>query len=518
MSVPYSYEDRFSRYLKALGSNYTAFVINIGTYALTVPLLLHWLGAARYGVWLILLQLTAYLLFAITWIAAPVARTAAACFVNRDEEKTRQLFQTIFAYYALCGFGVVGFTRVVSPFFFSFFRVPPQYHPEATVALELLSWYALGSMQLNLLCNLLTGFQRMHIANLLFGIPAALGTSFGIVGLSMGLGLTGLAAGHVVAVVFLYSLGWLAMRKIRGVTFGFAYSDLTLLWVLLRSGFSYLRYSLSYLLLQSDILLVGILLGPTAAATYGIAYKLMDYLVQLIWKIPDSLFPTIAELDIRDGRTSLRAVHALSGKLTSAVAFLFAIMLALYGHSLLSLWLGAENVLPPAVFVVFAVLVVMQALVHSSLAIAYGTNHMTRVAQIALAEGGLKVLLAFLLLPQLGILGIAVSTILAQCSLTLWYVPLTACTLTGDSLRAYFSQSILPVLPAAIGGSIIAGLLVVVVARPWLQSVLGLPLSVAAYAALYVYYCLSPEEYQWMVERLQRGFRVQHVTGPSEIE
>ena len=518
MSTPHSHEDRFSRYLKALGSNYIAFVINISIYAITVPLLLHWLGAERYGLWLILLQLTSYLLFAITWIAAPVARAAAACFVNQDEQKTRQLFQTTFVYYAFCGLGVVGFTRVFSPFFLSFFRVPPQHHPDATVALELLSWYALGSMQLNLLCNLLTGFQRMHIANLLFGIPAALGTIFGIVALSMGLALTGLAAGHVVAVVFLYSLGWLAVRQIRGVTFGVTHSDSTLLWTLLRSGSSYLRYSLSYLLLQSDILLVGILLGPTAVTAYGIAYKLMDYLVQLIWKIPDSLFPTIAELDIRAGSTSLRAVHVLSGKLTSTVAFLFAVTLALYGHSILSLWLGAEHIVSPIVFAAFAVLVVVQALVHSSVAIAYGTNQMGAITRIALVEGGLKVLLAFVLLPQLGTLGVAVSTILAQSSLTLWYVPLTACTLTGDSLRAYFSQSILSVLPAAIGGSMLGGLLIVTTTHPWLQIGLGIPLSVAAYVATYFYYCLSPEEYRWMVERLQRVFRVQHVIGTSEVE
>ena len=518
MSVPHSHEDRFSRYLKALGSNYTAFVLSVGMYALTVPFLLHWLGAERYGLWLILLQLTSYLLFAITWIAAPVARHAAVCFVNRDEQQTRQLFQTTSLYYTLCGLGSVGLAHLFAPFFLSFFRVPFAYHHDGTVALELLSVYAFGSMQLNLLCNMLTGFQRMHIANLLFGIPAALGTSLGLVALSLGFGLTGLAAGHVAAVVLLYCAGWLATRKIRGVTFGFAHRDRALLWTLLRSGSSYLGYSLSYLLMQSDILLVGILLGPTVVTAYGIAYKLMDYLVLLTWKIPDSLFPTIAELDIRTGSTSLRMVHTLSGKLSSAVAFLLATTLALYGHPALSLWLGAENIVPRAVFVAFAVLVVMQALVHSSVVISYGTNRMDVIAPIALLEGGLKVLLVFVLLPRLGIIGIAVATILAQFSLTLWYVPLNACKLTGDSLRAYVSQSIIPVLPVALAVSVLGGLVVLITDNAWLQVALGVPLSVATYTAMYFYCCLSPEEYQWMAGGLQRVFRMQHVTGTGEVE
>src|SRR5262249_41751325 len=158
--------------------------------------------------------------------------------------------------------------------------------------------------------------------NFLLGTPAALGTILGIGAIFLGLGLSGLAAGHVAGAVILYSIGWRAARRINGVAFGFAHFDRNLLRGLHRSGSSYFAYAVAYLLLRSDIFLIGFLLGPTATAVYGIAYKLMDYLVQLVWKIPDSLFPTIAELDIREGSKSLQSVHSFSGKFTIAVAFL----------------------------------------------------------------------------------------------------------------------------------------------------------------------------------------------------
>ena len=497
------HENRFSRYLKVLASNYTAFLINVGTYAVTIPLLLQWLGSEQYGVWLIFLQLNSLALFGTMWTAAPIAREAASCYVNHDNRKTRQLFQTALVYCTACGIGVVIFTLLSYQVFLQFFRVPPGLWADAARALILLSLYTAGSMQLNLLYSMLTGFQQMHIANFLLGTPAAVGTVLGIGAIFLGSGLTGLAAGHVIGVVILYSVGWRAARRINGVAFGFAHFDRNLLREIHRSGSSYFAYAVAYVLLQSDIFLVGFLLGPAAAAAYGVAYKLMDYLVQLIWKIPDSLFPTIAELDIRQGGKSLQSLHSFSGKLTTAAAFLLAIPLALYGHAGLSLWLGPDHAAPQNVFLVFGVIMVSQVFVHSSLVISYGTNRMSAIGRLALVEGGLKVILALLLVPQVGMVGVAVSTMFAQLSLTAWYVPLSACKLTGDTLWSYFSRTILSVLPAMLVGSALGVLTLFLTSDRWAQVCLGAPLSMTAYTAMYVYWCLDMDERQWLADKFQ---------------
>jgi O-antigen/teichoic acid export membrane protein len=503
MSAPLIHESRFSRYFKALVSNYTAFLINVGTYAVTIPLFLHWLGSEQYGVWLMFLQLTSLAIFGTMWTAAPIAREAASCYVNGNERKARQVFQTALAYCTACGIGVVALTLPSYQVFLQFFQVPSALWADATRALILLSLYTAGSMQLNLLYSMLTGFQQMHIANFLLGIPASLGTILGIGAVFLGLGLSGLAAGYVVGVVVLYGVGWLAARRINGVTLGFDHFDRNLLRDLFRSGSSYFAYAIAYLLLHCDIFLVGMLLGPTTAAVYGIAYKLTDYLVQLIWKVPDSLFPTIAELDIREGSKSLRSLHSFSGKLTIAVAFLLAIPLALYGHAGLSLWLGLDHAAPQNVFIAFSIIMVSQVFVHSSLAISYGTNRMSAIGRIALVEGGLKVILALLLVPQVGMVGIAVSTMLAQLSLTAWYVPLSACKLTGDTLGSYFSRTVLSALPAALVASALGALVLFLTSDRWVQVCIGAPLSMAAYATMYAYSCLNNDERHWLADKFQ---------------
>jgi hypothetical protein len=143
---------------------------------------------------------------------------------------------------------------------------------------------------------------------------------------------------------------------------------------------------------------------------------------------------------------------------------------------------------------------------------------MKSIAQIALLEGGLKVILAVLLLPRVGIVGIAVSTVLAQLSLTTWYVPLKACKLTGDTLWSYLSKIIIPALPAAIGGSVLGGLTLLITSDAWAQILIGAPLSMATYTAIYFYFCLSLEERQWLAGKSQRLLRMQSPVETSEAK
>ena len=181
MNAPDSHEGRLLRYLKALVSNYTAFLINVGTFAVTVPLLLQWLGSEQYGIWLIFMQLTSVAIFGTMWTAVPIAREATSCYIDRAEWKTRQLFQTALAYCTLCGIGVIVLTLLFSQVFPQFFQLLSGLQADTAGALVLLSLYAAGSMQLNLLFSMLTGFEQMHIANFLLGTSASLGTSLGII-------------------------------------------------------------------------------------------------------------------------------------------------------------------------------------------------------------------------------------------------------------------------------------------------------------------------------------------------
>jgi O-antigen/teichoic acid export membrane protein len=504
MSDPRLKADRLSSYLKALSSSYGLFVANIGIYAITVPLILKWLGPERYGIWLIFLQLVYIVSLATTWIATPIVREAATCYVEANQQLTQRLFQTTSIYYLLLGTVTVTFTMLGSQFVPELFKIAPEMRAEVMLALMLLSVYIASSMQLSLLVSLFIGFQQMHMANLLFGALTVLGTSLGVGAVAEGWGLLGLAAGQVAAVMVMYAIGWWLSHRIHRISWGLAHFNRQLIFNLLRSGTGYVGYHVSFLLLQSDILLVGIIIGPISAAAYGVAYKLMDYAVQLIWRIPDSLLPMIAELDLRQKGERLRQVHRLSGRVAVAAAFLFAIVISIYGHSGLLLWLGAENATPPVVLAAFGILIVLQVLVHSSLVISFGTNRMRSIAGIALIEGIIKVSISIVLLPRIGVIGVAIGTLVAQICLTAWYVPLRACTITADTLFSYLSTILSPALPAAVCSSIVGVASLLVMSEAWLRLLVGCPITVIIYILIYLARGVDMEQRNWMIMRFQR--------------
>jgi O-antigen/teichoic acid export membrane protein len=507
MSDQFATRNRLSIYLKALSSNYALLGANIGSYGLTVPLFLRWLGPEQYGIWLIFLQLV-YLVSTVTlWVAFPVVREAAACYVEVDKQRTQRLFQTVSLYYAFLGTVVTLLMILASRFVPWLFKIAEGNQTEVSIAFLLLSMYISGIMQLNLLVNFFNGFQQMHISNMLLGMQIVLNMGLSVTIVAVGTGLAGLAAGQVLAIALVCSIGWSLCNRMYGITWGLSNFSYRLLRTLLRAGTFYGSYCIAFLFLQCDILLVGVILGPIHAAAYGIAYKLMDYIVQVIWKIPDSLLPTIAELDARKSRETLYKVHRLGSKVAVSAAFLFAIVIAVYGRSILLLWIGMDGVVSQPVLVTFGLLIILQALIHSSLMISFGTNQMDSIAKIALIEAIVKIVLSLVLLPWIGVIGVAIGTFMAQSCLSAWYVPLRACIITSDKLSSYLREVVLPALPAAFSSCLTSVISSLLMPEIWLQLVVGGPTTVGVYLFIYLSRGINREERRWMVVRLQRIFQ-----------
>jgi O-antigen/teichoic acid export membrane protein len=494
---------RFLKYMKLLGSNYGLLVVNIATYAISVPLLMSWLGPAKYGVWLILLQLLHMVSFVVTSIAVPIAREAVSCCVEGDKRRLRTLLHTVSSYYLAVGAATVLLAILLA-------AVAPNPRGsgfildlDTQIAVILLSVHLITLTQLNLLLAILTGFQLAHITNLFFGALTVMSAGLGIIAAGFGLGLAGLAVAQFVAGVVVYVF---CCRKIlrRGLApFGFGQFDVRRLLELLRPGTAYLGYGVSQLLLQSDIILVGFVLGPATAAAYGIAYKVLDYFTLLIWRISDSLFPVIAELDAVGDINALKRMHRLSGRASMALVAPAATALGLYGHAGMSWWIGSQGAAPLSVFGLFSCVLMLQVLVRSSLVIPFATNRMGKVTTVTLAAGCLKVIVSMFFLFHIGVGGAAIATILVHLGLTSWYVPLVACRITKDRLGFYLWWATAPVIRPACFGALVGAVTMALFDEAWLQIAIGAPLGLGVYAFVYLREDLNRQHIQWLWTKLQ---------------
>jgi O-antigen/teichoic acid export membrane protein len=432
---------RVRRYLHALTSNYVLLGVSLLTQVVTVPIFLSALGPHAFGTWLMILQATQIISFATTWIAVPVIRASAECYVTQDRNRARVLYQTAALYYAALGTLVTGSGLVL----LALARGTVDDWPAVAVALLQLPVY----MQFNLSFSLLAGYQRMSIANLLLATIAPLSAVLGAIGLWAGLEVVGLALGLVAATALVTAAAWVLARPCWRGGRAPLRIDRPTLRSLITGGVGHLGYSAAYFLRQSDVILVGLLLGPPAAAVYGIAFKLADVVVQLVWKIPDSLYPLLAELDAAFEHETAQQWQRLGAIVAVAVASLGGLLTAAFGRDVVTVWVGSTYAAPPAVLGWLGLLVALQVLVHASTIGVYGTTHMKAIAAAAVTEGVVKVALTWALLPRLGLVGAPLGSVLASVGLTAWYVPWQAGRRRGHSGLGHLVAVLKPVVPAA---------------------------------------------------------------------
>jgi hypothetical protein len=133
---------------------------------------------------------------------------------------------------------------------------------------------------------------------------------------------------------------------------------------------------------------------------------------------------------------------------------------------------------------------------------------MSPITWLALIEGGLKLVIAMLLLPRLGMVGAALGTIFAQICLTAWYVPLKACQITGDSVLSYILQALVPCLPAALSTVILAASTLSLIQEGWHRLLIGIPTTAIIYFLVRIGLCLGIEERRWAIGGMRRFLHI----------
>jgi O-antigen/teichoic acid export membrane protein len=444
------------------------------TQLVTVPLYLAWLGQERFGIWLMILQGIQLLSLMTTWIAAPMVRVSAEACVRQDRSLLMSLYQTVSMTYLAGGAVLVLGALVCAPLAEP--SVGSSVRPgELRIAALLGVLYVAVFMQFNLLFSILAGQQRLHVGNILLAALPPLGAAFGIGGLVLGLGLPGLAGGQLAALLGLVVVAWVLTRRFAELQPGTSHVSRQLLGLLLRSGIGHFGYSLAAFARQADVLLVGLVLGPAMAGVFGVAQKLADLAVQLLFRIPDSLAPTVCELRAAQELDALWRTQQAVAKATTALGVLAGVLLAFWGRDVASLWVGHENTAAPLVFVGLAFVVVLQAFTHSSFISLYGTDSLLPVARLGLLEAPLKVSAALIGLGVLGPAGAPLSTAAAQLVCTAWFSPWHTCRVYRQEPREYLRGLVLPaLLPLAL--AVTGGLVVDAVGRtPGLRLILGIP-------------------------------------------
>jgi O-antigen/teichoic acid export membrane protein len=406
------------------GAN-TAFVILTGTVGfLSLPIGLQYFGPVRYGVWLVISSLTAYL--GLLSCGIPTAATTLVAQARDEIQKWAVLHRSLqlaLALGAVCLMFLLLATRLFADWARVLGQVPPQLRNEAATALRIFTILTLMQMPSLIFPAAFSGLQQVYWERAygFFRSLALLGALFAAIWIKGNLVMLALFSGIGTALVGLISGIHLSLRhpKLASRSFGTGASTASTRTIL-GSGIRFMSLQIAVLIIwNSDNLVISHVLGPASVTPYAMTFKLFQACFLLITASVVALWPMYAQACGQGDWNWIQRTYDYS--------IAFQIMLGGL------VWIGgilfAEPVLmyfvPGAyagMLVAFALggYVYVSAFFGANAGLINGLNPTTPVVAMGMLEAILNLGFSLTLIRYLGIGGVAVGTFLASTAINSW--------------------------------------------------------------------------------------------------
>jgi O-antigen/teichoic acid export membrane protein len=495
-------------------TRYVAIAVDGLIGLLLLPFNIAHLGQSAYGLWALTASVTFYFSVLDLGYGGALVKFVAQYRALRDRAALNEVLSTVFVVFTLVGLATFGVTGLVAWQFGRVFNVQPDQVETGRRVLLLIGAFIAVRFSLSVFGGLVYGFQRYYLNNLL-----SIGTSLAVAAvnvsvLSGGHDLVALvAATTTVRVVALGGFVWTAYRVYPGLTVrprlfrlsrlrevtGFSVYMLVLDWS------SKLNYS-------ADALIIGAMMSTAAVAVWTVGQRLAEVAQRLTNQLNDALFPLVVDSDAGQRPDRLRLILRQATRLSLALATPVCVGLIVVAPPLVQAWVGRgyEGSAVVAQVLLTVVLVRVGSATAASILKGAGRHRLLAVANSSTAVA--NVLLSVALVPSLGLVGVAIGTLVPVVSTAAFVLFPAACRRVSVSVSSAAVESI---WPAAWPGIVMV--LVLWVGRSLEPSSLGAVAAQLAaagliYEALFFGVAIPREErrFYWskVVELLSRRRRV----------
>ncbi len=321
---------RFNRFAHSLASGYAALGANVVYSLSSVPLALHYLERAQFGLWATVSQIAGY----IALIDLGMSGVSRLLIDHKDDKRTGRyggFVKTTLLVSAvqgviilMAGYGVgVGLAAVMG--------VPAEFAGKFRWLILGQSGILMAGFMARVLQYMLAAHQRYDVTN--YGSVAAFGASLGAswLGFSAGCGVYSLLWGNLAGFVVQLTVGIAACHRLRLFPPPDAWGRTS--WADFKEMFIYgldifLFMLGGQLISASQTILVARTLGLEAAAVWAACSRSFSLIQQVTYRVFDSSVSALAEMLVRGERDRLlrrfRSIVTLSCSGATVAAVLFA--------------------------------------------------------------------------------------------------------------------------------------------------------------------------------------------------
>jgi len=438
--------------VRNVSTRYLAYGVDAALGLVMLPFNLAHLGKPAYGLWVLTASITAsFALLDLGYSGASV-RFVARYRALRDSKGLNEILSTLFVVYSCIGLAVMAVALALTPNLDTIFRVDAGQLPTARLLLLIISSYVALRFVFSVYGGVVVGFQHYHLNNMTSIAMSIAVAAVNVAVLLAGFGLIGLvAATTAVRILFLILYRRNAHRvypalrvdprafsrdRLREVT-GFS------VFMLLLDVGNKLNYNL-------DTMVIGAFMGTAAVALWAPAQRLSDFLLRLANQINDALFPVV--VDSHDGQRAeqLRAVFIQGTRLSLAIALPLAGGVAVLAKPLIERWVGPSFTEAGAVLQVLSALVVLRVGIATSNMILQGAGEHKRLTVYVGVTGVANLALSVALVKPLGLMGVAIGTVIPVALMAAFASFPRACHRVGLSIVTGVRKAVWPAIWPAL--------------------------------------------------------------------
>jgi O-antigen/teichoic acid export membrane protein len=472
--------------IKNVSSSWFALGINVLVGIVLSPYILHRLGDAAFGIWILIFSLTGYYGLFDLGIRSSIIRYVSKAIATGDMDSAARVINTSLFSYSCIGTFTFLITLLISAYVDVIFKrsISGEFHSTARWLLLMVGAGVSLGFPLGVAGGVLEGLQKFYVLNWTNVASTLTRAFFIVVALRHGYGLL-MVAFITVAMPVLTSLlrtavAWGSLP----VRLGFRYIDRSTLREMGTYGGTTLIIIISARLrFKSDSIIIGAFL-PAAAITYfNIGSRIVDYAGEVVEGLAQVFVPMSSHSDARGDIDRLRKIFVAGNRFCAFTILPISALLIILGKSIIALWVGSRYVAQS--YPVLLILLLPTTLMFAQAAsprVLFGMSKHRTWAVTTVVEGVSNVLLSILLVRPYGIIGDAVGTALPLSATMVFFLPVHLCRGLQIRLRTYLREAY--TLPLVLCAPLIVTLLLMkrwFVPHTYLQLLAHVTIAAAVY-------------------------------------
>ncbi len=440
---------RTSVILRNITSNWVGFAVNAAVTLILTPFVLRELGAARYGIWILTSSFVGYYGFLDLGFRTGVVQYLTRYLAVNDYERGSDCISSAVSALSVLSMVMVILSfggAVAAPYLFA---LPPGTGNEAFWCILIVGVSSAVQCALSPFSAVFTAKQRFDLTNMI-GIGTRLLTAGGIfAALKAGYGLVGVSSAFCGANVIDYLVRWCVSR--------FLAPELDVSWKRAKierlreiasfGGWNFLISLNSYIYSYVPNILIGVFMPIAAVGYYALATGLLRNVNSILSPIGQVIYPVAVELHSKDNKLELMRMYHDATRLMMLVMIPIVLVASFWANDFYRLWVGEKYISGStflSVALIFQILLISTVTCFSSSVaqqILTGSGRVPVTATLLISGSIINLALSLILIRPLGLLGVAVATVVSSLLVDAIAVPYMLHKTLGFSIKDFLLKA-----------------------------------------------------------------------------